>query len=260
MSWVSAAISATVATVGAIKSFSDADKQKQAMDDADSAAAAMMKSARGALEVNYYKELAIQKEPYELQREASLAAGAQAIEAGREGDVRGVGATAGRVQMAQEQAQAQARAAMSQEMSQLEKITAQEESRLRDIGVQLDLSEAEGAQQASADAAKAMALAQQQGFEQLSTAATTVGAAIPVYQKTKGVRDINKAQRKYRRSDEAKLGMSFHDYSLSQADQGKGILAGLDYGEITSEKAFNEALWGVGGLADRKRRGWDFDN
>ncbi|UCD07214.1 MAG: hypothetical protein JSW41_05315 [Candidatus Aenigmatarchaeota archaeon] len=250
MSWVAAGVTAAVAIGGAIKSFDDAAKQRRAQDEADDAAARMFEDARGKLETNFFEALSIAKEPYELQREASLAAGAQAIEAAREGDVRGVGATAGRVQMAQEEAQAKTRAAMAQEMQKLEQITAQEESRLRDVGVQLDLAEAEGAQDASAAAAMAAAEATRQGTESLGQAAIAVGGAIPAFQKTKGARQINRAKRQFRKSDEAAMGMSFLDYSLNQASMGKGILAGLEYGNITSQKDFEDALYGIGGIIE----------
>ena len=190
---VGTAVSLTTAGV----SFAQAAQQKNAKKRAEAEADAAIARARTALDVNYYEELAIAKEPYELQREASLAAGAQAIEAGREGDVRGVGATAGRVQMAQEQAQAQTRAQMAQEMQRLEELTAQEESRLRDIGIQLDLEEVAGAQMAARDAEQARQMAIQQGMQGVTSAAQQAASTIPLYAKTKDARQFNQLQRQY---------------------------------------------------------------
>jgi hypothetical protein len=91
----------SAASTGA--SFANAAKQrKQAAKtqrEAEKAAAEAMAAARKKLEINFYDKLAVQKEPYELAREAALAAGAQAIQAGQESE-RGSAATAGRVQMA----------------------------------------------------------------------------------------------------------------------------------------------------------------
>jgi len=190
---VGTAVSVTTASV----SFAQAAKQKQAKKRAEDEADSAIARARTALDVNYYEELAIAKEPFELQREASLAAGAQAIEAGREGDARGVGAVAGRVQMAQEQAQAQTRASMSQEMQRLEELTAQEDSRLRDIGIQLDLEEVAGAQMAARDASQARQVAIQQGMEGVTSAASQAASTIPLYGKTQDTRQFNKMKRQW---------------------------------------------------------------
>lgn len=133
-------------------SFAQAGASKRAQRDAESKADAMMRQARRRLDINYMEQLAIKKEPYELQREALLQQGATALEAAREGDQRGVAATAGRLQQAQNQAQAGVRTAMGQELQQIEKAVALEDSRLRDLNVQLDLGEIAGAQQAAADA------------------------------------------------------------------------------------------------------------
>lgn len=153
------------------KSFIDAGKQrrlqKQAQADADRA----MAEARKKLEVNVYDTMAVKKEPYELQREALLSQGAQSIQAGQESE-RGAAATAGKVQMAQNEAQAGIRTDMGKEMTDIEKLQLGEESRLRDIGVQLDLSEAEGAQQAAADAQQAAAAATTQAFQGVTSLAS----------------------------------------------------------------------------------------
>ena len=67
------AIGSTAVTVGSsAASFAQAGKSKRAMRDAESEADAMMRTARRRLDVNYMEQLAIKKEPYELQREAML--------------------------------------------------------------------------------------------------------------------------------------------------------------------------------------------
>ena len=135
---------------GSAQSFSQARKQKAKQREAEATADKYMADARRSLEKNYMESLAIQKEPYELEREAALVAGAQATEALRESD-RGMGRV-GAIYGQQQQAQRQIASAMGQEMFNLDYLTAQEESRLRDIGTQLDLGEVTGAQLEAANA------------------------------------------------------------------------------------------------------------
>jgi hypothetical protein len=177
------AIGSMAVTAGSAgMSFGQAKKQRnlqqQAKDDAQKA----MAEARKALEVNYYDQLAVQKEPYELEREALLSQGAMSVQAGIEGGSRGAAATAGRVAMAQNEAQAGIRAGMGKEMSDLAKLSAQEDSRLRDVGVQLNLAEVEGAQQAITDAKQAEAAATAQGMQQIGSTVQQGLNFVPLYQ------------------------------------------------------------------------------
>lgn len=177
-----AVIGATAALAGTTMSFTQAadqkNKQRQAERDADEA----MREARKKLETNFYSAQSIKKEPYELEREALLSQGAQAIQAGVESE-RGAAATAGRVQLAQQQGQAGIRTAMGQELTALENKQLQEQSRLRDIGVQLDLGEVSGAQLAKTNAAELEAQAMQQGFQGLTNFGQQVANFVPLFAK-----------------------------------------------------------------------------
>jgi len=177
-------LATTAATTG--MSFVQAGKQRRMQRQAESEAEKAMAEARKKLEVNYYEALGIQKEPYELQREALLQQGAMGVEAGREGDVRGAAATVGRVQMAQQEAQAGIRSAMGQELTDLAKLTAAEESRLRDVGVGLDLEEVAGAQLAAANAQEMGAQAVQQGMQGVTSFGSQLAAAAPMFGKASG--------------------------------------------------------------------------
>jgi len=163
-----ALISAGVGLVGTgistAMSFSQASQQKKLAENAEREAAEKMQEARNRLEVNYADALSIQKEPYERQREALLSAGAQALEQGVESE-RGGAATAGRVLAAQTEAQGQIRDQMNKDLFDLEAMKAEEDSRLRDVNVQLDLGQAAGAQQAAAEAREKASLAKQQGIQ-----------------------------------------------------------------------------------------------
>ena len=144
---------------------------------------AAMEKARARLDVNYAEAQSIKKEGYELESDANLAAGAQAMIASVEGDARGGAATAGRVLASQNQAQAQTRVAMGDELTNIETSILEEDSRLRDLNVSLDLEEVAGNQQKAADAERKAAAATKQGVQQaVQTAGAAVSAFVPLYQ------------------------------------------------------------------------------
>lgn len=183
------AVATSLAIAGAVTaaassgaSFIQAGKQQRLQRQAEMEAEKAMAEARKKLDVNFYDQLAINKEPYELQREALLSQGAQAIAAGAESE-RGAAATAGRVMMAQNEAQAGVRTAMGNEMQALEKMSALEDSRLRDVNVQLDLEQVAGAQRAARDAQRQAAQATMQGINSASSAIGQGLALVPLYMK-----------------------------------------------------------------------------
>jgi hypothetical protein len=182
-----AAGAATAASVaGATMSFSQAGQAKAKANDAVKAADKALAEAKSKLDLNFYDALGIQKEPYELQREALLASGAQALEAGRESE-RGAAATAGRVLMAQNEAQAGVRSAMNQDLMALEKLSAAEASRLRDVGAQINLDEAQGAQLARANFESLAGQARTQGMQGVVQGAKSVVSTVPLFMKQKGI-------------------------------------------------------------------------
>ena len=149
--------------VGAGMSFARAKKQKELMNEAQRAAEQATAAADLKLGVNYFEQLAVPMQAYEKERESLISAGAQAMQAGVESE-RGAAATAGRIQMAQTEAQAGQRAAMGKELSDLAKLTAAEESRLAGLRADLDISEAAANRLRERDAQRARAQAMQQGF------------------------------------------------------------------------------------------------
>lgn len=182
---IAAGVGAASSAAGGAMSFVQANKQKKLQKEAEAEADKAMASARARLDVNYMEALSIQKEPYELQREAMVAQGAQATDAAQESE-RGTAAAAGRVQMAQNEAQAGIRTAMGKELTEIERLKVAEESRLRDLQTQLDLGEVEGAQMAARNAQEMAAQQTAQGFEGLQSAATQVANMIPLYAKSGG--------------------------------------------------------------------------
>lgn len=174
-------LATTAATTG--MSFAQASKQKKAMRDAQRDAQSAMDEARKKLEVNVFAAQALNKEPYERQREALLSAGAQAIEAGVESE-RGAAATAGRVMMAQNEAQAQQAQAMNEDLMALENKQLEEQKRLNEIGLNLDLEEVAGNQQMAADFANMAAQSQAQGVQGIVNFAQQAAQAVPLYAKS----------------------------------------------------------------------------
>jgi hypothetical protein len=183
---IAAGVTAATAVTGSIMSFSQAGEAKAKAADATKAGDKALAEAKSKLDLNFYDAIGIQKEPYELQREALLASGAQAIEAGRESE-RGAAATAGRIQMAQNEAQAGVRTAMGQELTALEKLSAAENSRLRDVGTQINLEEVAGANLANANYNTLAGQATTQGVQGLVQGAQSLSEFVPLYMKQKGI-------------------------------------------------------------------------
>ncbi len=224
MAGVVAGIGLGLQAIGMGASFLQAGKQRRAQAKAEREAAKAMEAARKRLEVNYLDALAIQKEPYELEREALLVAGAQGVEAARESE-RGAAAGVGRIQLAQQKGQQAIRSAMGQEMTALDRAAAAEESRLRDVGVQLDLGEVAGAQMAARDAGQAAAAAQTQGFQQLASLGAEVLSATDLYGKSPEARAQSQLQRQAVRDDK----------KLYMQGAGKGFLGiGTGYKTATA--------------------------
>jgi hypothetical protein len=178
------AVAATAATTA--MSFADAKKQRDLMREAENNAAKAMQEARKKLGVNVYDKLSLNQDIYNQQRDRFSGVASEAIRAGIEGEQRGAGATAGRVLLASNQVQEGITSAMNQDLQQLEMLSAQEEARLRDIGVQLDLEEVAGAQLAAANAQELQAQSMQQGFAGVTSLGSQAAKQIPLFARSKG--------------------------------------------------------------------------
>jgi hypothetical protein len=129
-------------------SIGDMRKMRKLQKESDADALKFRQEADKFLEVNVYDQLGVQMKPYEIEREALASVGAQSIEAARESE-RGMGSI-GRIYAGYSDAIRDIQTRQGQEMADLEKLSAAEDSRLKDIKTQLALDEAEGAQTASA--------------------------------------------------------------------------------------------------------------
>lgn len=252
-----AAAASLAATAGsATGSFIQAGKQRNAMLNAQADADKAMEEARKKLDVNFYASLSIPKEAYAQQVQANLVAGAQALEAGREGETRGVGALAGMVQAQQNEAQNKIRAEMGQDIYNLQAATAQEDSRLRDIGIQLDLGEVEGAQLAAANAQEMSAQATQQGMQGVTSLVGQAATMAPLFDKT-SLKENNVLMKQYNEAVSAgKIDPKVTSYQ--QAVSKLGPVGGYDFSGVATMKPeeFNKTMieFGRGTLRDLNNR------
>jgi hypothetical protein len=191
-------LAATAATTG--MSFAQASKQRKAMREAEKAADTAMQEARKKLDVNVYDKLAINEQVYRDQREEFGRTAAAAIQAGVESE-RGAEATAGRVLLASDQMQQGITSAMNQDLQQLEMLSAQEDARNRDIGVQLDLEEVAGAQLAAANAQELAASATAQGMEGLTSLGSQLAEQAPLFEKTASAKQVRGLERVAKRKN-----------------------------------------------------------
>ena len=243
-------VGSTAAVAGSIQSFSQAGKAKKRQEKAERLAANAMEDARKRLGVNVFEQLSIQKEPYELAREAALVTGAQALQTGVEGSERGAAATAGRVAMAQAAEQARIRAAMGQELQGIQQKVVDEEGRLADIGMQLDLGVVEGAQQAARDAQEQRAAAISQGFEGITNAASMAYQAAPLYGGGGGnalnPRSTGANKDMLTRSQRAPYLKAEEAYDASQRGLGQSIFQNTDFSGVGGVNTIGSRI-GTGG-------------
>lgn len=222
-----------IQVASSVKSLHDAEVSKDAAAKYKADASVFMDKANKQLSANFYKGISLPKETYQLQSEAAISSGAQLIQAGAESE-RGAAAIAGRVQAQQNEAQAGIRTDQANTMLELDKLTQQENSRLRDVGVGIDLAQASGAQLAARDAEEAAAAQTAQG---VSSAVSAVGQGIdmvPLYQKTQAVKDYGKLQSSYEKA-------ALNPITLgSQYKNADG-----------TPKSFTEALAGMPGFKDK---------
>ena len=198
-------------------SFTQAGKQARMAKKAKAEAERAFAEAKKNLQVNFYEQLGIQREAYELEREAMLSAGAQAIQTGVESE-RGAAATAGRVQLAQQQGQREIAGAMAKELFGLEAATAEEESRLATQRASLDLAQAEGAQAAQAQAQAAQAAGISGGFQGLTSAAQQFIQGAQLYKAAEGKKELDRLKKEYERAaSDNILGSKFKDPTTGQA-------------------------------------------
>ena len=226
-----AGIAISVATTA--MSFAEKKKAENRKREAEAAAERKMEEARKKLSVNYADELSIAKEPYQREREAMLAQGANIMDAAVESE-RGGGASAGRLLAAQQEGQGQIRDAQSADLFNLEAAQAEEDSRLRDVNVGMDLNQIAGAQAAAAEAQDAANVAKQQAIQGIGSVAQQAMSFAPLYAKSSGTRAFNQATRQANRAGttlSSEINNSFNVLDAPVGPQGPntGSIIGGDF-------------------------------
>lgn len=230
------ATAASLAATGAstAMSFTQASKQRKLQRQAELDADTAMKKAREKLDVNFYESISLPLESYERQREALLSSGAQAIQAGREGESRGAAATAGRVQMAQLEEQGKVRSDMGKELLDLEKLKREEDARLRDIGVQMDLEETAGAQLAAANYQTMYSNAMSQGLQGVTSLTGQLASMAPLYDKSK-LRQNEALQGMYTAAENSgDMAEKFEGLDYQKAVGQLGMVGGVDFSGVNT--------------------------
>lgn len=218
-------LAATVASTA--MSFKQAADQNNIMKNAEAEAKRAMDEAKKRLDVNVYEALDVNLDAFRRQQEGILSAAAQATAAGAESE-RGVAATAGRVQAGVNEAMAGVREAETAKLEELERLTAEEESRLKDIGAQINLDEAAGAQLAAANADEMKQMALAQGIEGVISTVGQAAEMVPLFSKTKGARQAGKLERQFNRAQrKGALPEAYKNMTFNQAIQSAGEQQGL---------------------------------
>jgi len=206
------AISTSLASAGAsgAQAASAGRDAKAALKDSEDA----FKRAMNELTANKFAGLSLPIEAYEREREAMLSAGQQATSQAAEGEGRGVAATAGRVQMAQQEGQRQIAGAMGEELMKLEGLTAQEEARLSGARANLELAQAEGAQSAAAQFGAQKDAAITGAFSSLASAGQQYLQGSELYKKSEGQRELDRLNKEYDKAiKDENLSATFKDSS-----------------------------------------------
>lgn len=205
-----AAVATSLASAGASakQAANTAGFAKEAKRDSELA----FKRAMNELTANKFAGLSLPTEAYELEREAMLSSGQQIVQQAIEGEGRGVGAAAGRVQLGVQQGQRQIAGAMGEDLMKLEGLTAQEEARLSAQRANLELAQAEGTQAAAAQFGAQSDAALTGAFSSLASAGQQYLKGTELYKEGEGKRELDKLNKEYQKAAKNdKLGTMFQD-------------------------------------------------
>lgn len=173
---------------GAAMSFKQANDFNRKMKDAERAADKALSEAKGELDKNFYEQLTINNEAYELEGDILMSSAAAAIDAARESDL-GAGASAGRIQIQQQKAARDRAVRMAGEVDKIQRLKAGEDARLAGERSRIDLAEAEGAGVAQREYENARSKSISQGLNQVGNAAKIGLEQLPLYFGSGGSQD-----------------------------------------------------------------------
>lgn len=176
---VLAAIGLGVQALSGVGSFIQAGQRQKEIDKANRAAQKAVAEAKKQIQVKPFEALTVSDTPYERQREQFASQAAQATQAAAEMGAAGMGRV-GAIAMAGDEAQAKVRDQQIKQLETIENLKAKDEARASQQLASLSLQEAEGAQQAAADAQSAKAAAITSGFGSLASVGQQMAAVNPV--------------------------------------------------------------------------------
>jgi hypothetical protein len=207
-------ISTAIASAGA--SAGQAVRAGQAARKASRTAEDAFNKAMNELSANRIAGLSLPREAMERQIEANLSAGADITQAGRESE-RGAAAIAGQVYRGQTEAQREIAGDIGKQLMGLEAATAEEETRLAGARANLNLAEAQGAQQAAAQAGAQSAAAVKGIFTGLESAGQQYLEASELYKSSEGVKQYDNLLKQYEKAAADKtLNKQFLDPTTNQ--------------------------------------------
>ncbi len=241
---MSGAIAGLVIAAGTTTmSFIGAGKQKRKEEAAARSAGLAMAEVEKELTKNEMKALAIQQEPYEQMQDTLGVQIKTEMQAIREGDQRGILGGSQRVQEGTVQASGAIRTAQGKEMSELDKLVADEETRKGDIRMQIKLGEAAGAQQAAAQAADARTQLNQQALAGLGSTVSQGLQMMPTYGKSAEARDVIGMKRDFTKQQKK-------DYMQGTGQfAGQGTRTGREYRQNLKPMMNQNFQQAVGGLS-----------
>ena len=174
-----AAVTLSAGTTAA--SFVQAGKERRKADAYEQDADRALAEARRALQVNYAKQMSVNNEVYGQERLAAQGGVQQFMDAAADADPRGAAAAAGAGLMALQGQQQQTTNRQTNELINIENAILEEDSRLRDINVGLDMQEVEGAQLAASDSRNMAAAAKAAGIQGAANTLQQGLSMVPLY-------------------------------------------------------------------------------
>lgn len=191
------AIGTSVAAAGA--SAAQAVSAGQEARNASSRATKAFDEAMQKLSANQFAGISLPMEVRERQIEATRGAGAELTRAGQESE-RGAQAIASQVYRGQVDAQRDIAGDIGQQLMGLETATAQEEARLASARANLNLAEAEGAQQAAAQFGAQKDAAVKGVFSALGQAGQQYMEGSELYKASEGTRQYDNLLKQYEKA------------------------------------------------------------
>ena len=230
---IAAAAALAISAGTTVASGVQAGRARKDMAAAEDRAQMFMDEARGKLDINSYDELSLRTEVFDKQRDQLAALGSNIVSAVSQSD-RPM-ASIQNVVSAVMDSESKITDKEVKELQDLDLVQAEEESRLKDIGVQLDLGEVAGAQKEAADA-KAAAAQYKKDFASglTSTVMQGVQLGVPLFQKSAQMKGIENFSFNDMTGAEALKGKLTDSEFLKGLD-GKGF-AGLTADDLTSLK------------------------